>query len=154
MDKSFDCMHIPMMMEFSVLNRRFMETGFKPIARNYDLKLSDMSLLLLLYFNPKVNTAKDIAEYGELKRGNISVIVEDLSKRGLIVQVPNEDDRRVKTLVLTDACTGIIDDCKDVLERMLEITFKGISAEQLENCEKVFMKMYENMKANFNQENS
>ncbi len=144
--------HFPMLMELSVYNRHYVANALTPIAKENDLKMSEVSLLLLLYLNPSVKTAKEIACLGELKRGNISVLVESLSKRGLISQVEDVEDRRKKTLELTSEASGIIESCKGILVDMLKISFNGIPEDELKICEKVFMKMYDNMKTAFGKE--
>lgn len=74
-------------MTFAYLQRAWMQRHLEVISKKYKLKMSDLNLMLLVHINKDVKTAKDVAKFSELKRGNISLIVESLSCRGFINQL-------------------------------------------------------------------
>ena len=47
--------------------------------------------------------------------------------------------------MLTDKCDELLEEADEVLCFHLKTLFEGISEEDLDNCKKVFMKMYENL---------
>ena len=129
-------------MTFAYLQRAWMQRHLEVISKKYKLKMSDLNLMLLVHINKDVKTAKDVAKFSELKRGNISLIVESLSCRGFINQLSVEGDRRMKRLVLTPKCTEILKECDEKIIQLLKISMEGISVEEIQQAKQVFAKMY------------
>lgn len=132
-------------MTFAYLQRAWMQRHLEVISKKYKLKMSDLNLMLLVHINKNVKTAKDVAKFSELKRGNISLIVESLSCRGFINQLSVEGDRRMKRLVLTPKCTEILKECDEKIIQLLKISMEGISVEEIQQAKQVFAKMYQNI---------
>lgn len=132
-------------MTFAYLQRAWMQRHLEVISKKYKLKMSDLNLMLLVHINKDVKTAKDVAKFSELKRGNISLIVESLSYRGFINQLSVEGDRRMKRLVLTPKCEEILKECDEKMIQLLKISMEGISVEELQQAKQVFAKMYQNI---------
>lgn len=132
-------------MTFAYLQRAWMQRHLEVISKKYKLKMSDLNLMLLVHINKDVKTAKDVAKFSELKRGNISLIVESLSCRGFINQLSVEGDRRMKRLVLTPKCEEILKECDEKIIQLLKISLEGISAEEIQQAKQVFAKMYQNI---------
>ena len=132
-------------MTFAYLQRAWMQRHLEVISKKYKLKMSDLNLMLLVHINKDVKTAKDVAKFSELKRGNISLIVESLSCRGFINQLSVEGDRRMKRLVLTPKCEEILKECDEKIIQLLKISMEGISMEEIQQAKQVFTKMYQNI---------
>lgn len=132
-------------MTFAYLQRVWMQRHLEVISKKYKLKMSDLNLMLLVHINKDVKTAKDVAKFSELKRGNISLIVESLSCRGFINQLSVEGDRRMKRLVLTPKCEEILKECDEKIIQLLKISMEGISVEEIQQAKQVFAKMYQNI---------
>ena len=134
------------LINFAYSVRILLEEKIKPVQKEYDLKKSELCFLLILDFYPELNSAKKISELGELKRGNISFIVETLFKRGFIVQKTDENDRRSNKIMLTEKARSIIEESKVILNDTFSLIIEGIPKEELEMGEKLFEKMYLNIK--------
>lgn len=132
-------------MTFAYLQRAWMQRHLEVISKKYKLKMSDLNLMLLVHINKDVKTAKDVAKFSVLKRGNISLIVESLSCRGFINQLSVEGDRRMKRLVLTPKCEEILKECDEKIIQLLKISMEGISMEEIQQAKQVFTKMYQNI---------
>ncbi len=137
--------HISSMMNFVNIQRLWMQRHLEPIAKKYKLKMSDLSLMLLLHINKEIQTAKDVSKFSDLKRGNISLIVESLSCRGFIKQLAVQGDRRMKKLVLTSKCDEILKKCDEILLVLFKLMIEGIAEDELLGARQVFIKMYENI---------
>ncbi|MCI5608206.1 MAG: hypothetical protein MR408_02000 [Spirochaetia bacterium] len=134
------------LINFAYSVRILLEEKIKPVQKEYDLKKSELCFLLILDFYPELNSAKKISELGELKRGNISFIVETLFKRGFIVQETDENDRRSNKIMLTEKARSIIEESKAILDKTYLSIMDGISKEEIESGERLFEKMYSNIK--------
>lgn len=132
-------------MRFGYIQRKWIENHVEIIAKKYKMKSSDLNLMYFLRLNKEIETAKDIAKYTDLKRGNISLIVEALVCRGYINQIAIEGDRRMKKLVLTPKCDEILEELDEVVNTLMKILLDGFSKEDLETLRKNFKCMYENM---------
>lgn len=133
------------LMNFGYIQRTWMMQHIEVIAKKYKLKNSDLTLLYLLHFNKDVKTAKDITKFSDLKRGNISLIVETLTCKGYITQSSIEGDRRMKKLELTSKCDKIMEEVDEVINKLLKITMERISNEEINVLRTCVRKMYENM---------
>mgnify|MGYP004460472109 FL=1 len=137
--------HTASIMKFGYIQKSWVAQHIEPVAKKNKLKLSDISLLYLLHLNKEFNTAKDVEKYSDLKRGNISLIVESLTCRGFLIQEQIEGDRRMKKLVLTSKCNPIFEECDEIVGALLKISLQGISEEELLVMKNCFKKMYRNM---------
>lgn len=137
--------HVSSMMNFVNIQRLWMQRHLEPIAKKYKLKMSDLSLMLLLHINKGIQTAKDVSTFSDLKRGNISLLVKYLSCKGFINQLAVEGDRRMKKLVLTSKCDEILEECDEIMVKLFKLSLDGIEEEDLLRAREVFTKMYENI---------
>lgn len=137
--------HISPMMNHAYMQKKWFEWQFKPICKEYGIKNSEFSILLALHLNPEIKTAVDIEKFSELKRGNISICVEILCHKDLLKQVPSENDRRFKTLVLTEKAGEILEKGDEIINEYCAHIFQGIPKENFCTCDKVFKKMTENL---------
>lgn len=143
-------MELTEIFSFIYMSKSFIEKDTEVICKEYKLTTSSLSLLLFLAHFPDLNTSKQICKFGGLKRGNVSVLVEILTKRGFIKQETDEKDRRIKYLFLTDKSTKIIEKVDVIHEKYKKVIKSNISEEDLNICEKVFLQMYKNIKENSN----
>ena len=133
----------PMMNHAYMMKSWFVEK-LMPVEKKYNLKQTELSILIVLHLNPEIQTARDIENFCELKRGNISICVEKLFMRGLLEQQSVEGDRRLKKLVLTEKTSQILEECDNLIEFYINALLEGIDCEDLKKSRKIFDKMVEN----------
>ena len=86
-----------------------------------------------------------IAEKYGIKKTELSLItVESLCNSEYLTQITSEEDRRMKYLKLTEKAEPILKDCDEIISSYIEKLMEGISKEEMEICQRVFMKMNEN----------
>ena len=137
--------HVRPLMNYSVIERTWLKEKSEPICKKYKLKLSEYWVLLLLHVNSDVKTAKDIEKFSDMKRANISILVEILCKKGFLKQELIENDRRMKELIMTDVCKPLMDETDELLNFLVSNVFKNIEKKDFEICERVFNQMYLNL---------
>lgn len=96
--------------------------------------------------NVEVRTATDIAQHSNLKRGNISVIIDNLMAQGYIIQESAKDDRRLKYLTLTQKSQSVLDECLEVVRKMIDVAIDDVPSTNLEICDDVLRQMEQNMR--------
>lgn len=134
--------------QLAVMQKEIFYERLKPVVKKYRMKKSEVILLFLLYLNPSLKTAKEICRISELKRGNVSILVEALTLRGFIRQETVLSDRRSRNLYLTDKANALIEEFEDEMEKMHNDMLAGISKEELELCTGIFKKIFENVEKN------
>jgi len=133
------------MMNHAYMQKKWFEVQFKPICKEFEIKNSELMVMLALHLNHSIKTAVDIEKFGEMKRGNISLCVDILCQRGYLLQTLDENDRRFKHLSLTPKADEILAKCDEILNAYCSYIFKDIPKEELAVCEGVFKKMNEKL---------
>ena len=129
------------LMDFAFLQRKWFEGHFKNVSKKYGISLTELSVCLVLYLNPKIQSARDVEKYTELKRGIISVCVEHLSCKKFLKQEPVENDRRMKKLVLTPKAEPMLEESSQIINDYLKRVFGYVNKDELEICCRVFCLM-------------
>lgn len=107
------------------------EALLKPICSRHQLSLLEASVLAFLYNNPAQDTAADLVEYRRLSKSNVSLAVESLSARGLLLRQPDKKDRRRVHLSLLPACRDITDEIDQMQLAFMQTICQGIDPEQM-----------------------
>ncbi len=129
------------LMDFAFLQRKWFETHFKVLSKKYGISLTELSVCLILHLNSKVQSARDVEKYTELKRGIISVCVEHLSCKKFLRQEPVENDRRMKKLVLAQKAYPMLEEASVIIQNYIESVFCSVKKEEMEICCRVFEQM-------------
>lgn len=118
---------------------------FKSVE-GYGLTPSEIDILMFLFNNAPLDTAKDISKYKGISKALVCRSVDSLSKRGLITTVVDKEDRRIIHLALNDNASEIVDKLKmskDIFSNKIVV---GIKEEDM----KVFTKVINSMLTNVN----
>ncbi len=140
------------LMNHAYRQKKWFEKSFKPLCKKYGLKHSELSILIALHVNQEIKSAVDIEKFSELKRGNISVCIDVLCKRGFVKQVPVANDRRFKHLMLLEDAEVILEKADEVINYYANCLFEGITQEECAACNAVFHKMDDNLKKLYEKE--
>lgn len=89
---------------------------------------------------------KDLEKALNIRRATISEVLKTMEKNNLISRTVNENDTRVKKIVLNQKAHIIFDNMKHVLNETEKILEKNIDKSDLNIFYKVLFKMKENLK--------
>lgn len=120
------------------------DTLFKTVCETYHLTLIEANIISFLHNNPGLDTARDIAEFRMLSKGNISQAVESLIQKGLLKRNPDETDRRIVHLTLTPEARPVTDTIKEQMSSFQEAMFTGFSSEERELYHQLSKRIMEN----------
>lgn len=123
------------------------EAELKRICEKYRLSLIEANIISFLHNNPGKDTAGDIVELRMLAKGNVSQAVEALIQKSLLQRRQDEADRRKIHLSLLPAAAPITADMEAAIRRFQEAMFRGFSAEEREQFEKINRRIVENVAA-------
>ncbi len=98
-----------------------------------DLKTAHLDILLNVFRFPDLSQ-QDLARRLLVGRSNMSMLLPQLEKRGLLVRTPDAKDKRILRLSLTQP--GIVLTCK-AIDLHVELIDKVMSASSQEECDLV-----------------
>ena len=106
--------------------------GDQVIFGPFDLNVPRFSLLASLARAPRPLTMTEVREFMVRSPSNLTQMVDQLEKRGLVKRVPREGDRRVNLLELTPEGYQILGKVQVQYLRIMEDFLKDKSSEELQ----------------------
>lgn len=85
--------------------KRYYERQFSTLMARETLTMREIRVLLFLANNPDHDTARDVAELRGMPKSQVSAAVDLLVQRGFLWRLPDQEDRRVVHLAITE--TGV-----------------------------------------------
>lgn len=119
-------------LRFSRQFDRFYQRSFSSMLERTHLSMREMHVLLFLANNQGYDTARDIAEYRSLSKSQISQAVDLLAAEGLLERRPDEHDRRIVHLTLTDLAQPLAKEAQEIQARCARRLLDGLTDEQQE----------------------
>ena len=134
----------------SLLNfRRIMklhEGILKKVCEEYQLTLTEASIICFLKNNPTLDTAGDIVEIRMLSKGNVSQAVESLIRKSLLQRTQDTDDRRKIHLSLLPGALPISSSIDTMQEEFMRELFQAFTEEEYQLYVKLNERFMENTK--------
>lgn len=124
--------------------KEYRRISFKSIE-GYGFTPSEIDVLMFLFNNAPLDTAKDISKYKGISKALVCRSVDSLSKRGLICTVVDKNDRRIIHLSLNDNAEEIVNKLKISKKRFMNKILEGIKDEDVDTFIKVFNIMVDNI---------
>lgn len=114
---------------------------------NIPITYEQMTIINCFCHTEKVGYSQlEIAEKTGRDQPCTSRLIDNLMKQELLVRVPDEKDRRVKIIYLTDAGKEIVGKTHRIAQEVVDLATEGISDDDVEICKEVLYKMKINMK--------
>lgn len=118
------------------LNRNFISNGLEITSEQW-------SVLVFLY-HCDCKSQNEIAEKTFRDKVSVTKIIDNLEKRGLVFRTPDENDRRVKRIVLTKDGEKLVPKLKRVVFSTLTEGFNNVKEKDLESFKLVLSQIVEN----------
>lgn len=128
----------------SKLIKEYRKISSKAIEE-YGFTPGEIDVLMFLFNNAPLDTAKDISKYKGISKALVCRSVDSLTKRGLISTVVDKKDRRIIHLVLNEYASPIIDKLQRSKDLFSTKLIKGINDEDLKVFTKVLNIMLDNV---------
>lgn len=100
------------------------------LAKKHELTKTELDILLFLHNHPDFNTASDIVELRMLAKSHVSTSIDELSAKGYINKVPQQNDRRKHQLTLKPSTSSIIKEAIDHQKELLSLLTEDFSEEE------------------------
>lgn len=115
------------------------------ICERHDITRMELDILLFLANNPLYDTATDIIEIRYLSKSQVSASIKLLEKRGYVRREYTQDNRKTAHLKICENAAPVIRDGRGAQERFLSIMLQDFSEQDIENMERYFDHMWNNI---------
>ena len=128
-----------------MLLKRGYDQYCKGLLAEYNLRASDLSVLMFLAAHPDPCTAREICDTLLIAKSLVSASVDSLVSRGLVCRETDAQDRRRANLTLQDAAAEIIARANALSCEYAQKLCAGIDVQDLQIMERVFAQISHNM---------
>lgn len=125
--------------------KKLIEKKVEPVMEEYELRPVELDILVLLYQEKEIDTAKAIVQKKHFSKAHISKCIDNLNAKGFIQMTEDENDRRILHIELTARSEEVVLRVIRIYEECKEIMQRGISEEEIAIVKKVVKKMSENI---------
>lgn len=125
--------------------KKVYEKMFYSLTKEFELTQNEIDVLLFLYNNSLLNTARDIARYRAMSKSMISKSVDSLYKRGFLSYETDETDKRCIHLKIKPVVIPIVEKLYEVQKEFFDSLTYNITKEEYKTMETVLNKMYQNI---------
>lgn len=101
-----------------------------PVCKKHSLTYMEFTVLMFLANNPQYKTAAEIVKYRHLAKSHVSVSVQGLKARGLLVTETQEHDRRSTLLFVHESAQEIVSDGTAAQQRFGTLLYTGFTEEE------------------------
>ena len=123
---------------------RFYNRCLTPLMERQQLSLREIQVLLFLANNPGCDTARDVEKLRGLAKSQVSAAVEHLTGRGRLRRLPDQRDRRIVRLSITEAGWPIAWEAQRIQARCGGALLEGLSREELTQMQGILEKVLAN----------
>lgn len=127
---------ICMAKEYEPFRRRIME--------RFSLSAAEVDVLMFLANNPEYNTAAQVSKIRMIPKSHVSLAVNSLSEKGLLIRKSGENRKSV-CLVPSESAAPVIAFGREMQDAFQEALFLGFSAEEKAMFDTLHEKMRKNL---------
>ena len=124
--------------------KEYRKISFKAIEE-YEFTPCEIDVLMFLFNNTSLDTAKDISKFKGISKSLVSRSVDSLLEKKLISATPDEQDKRIMHLMLSGNASDIVEKLKISKELFSQKVTEGISENDLKTFVTVIQQMLENV---------
>lgn len=116
-----------------------------PISKKWKLTQNELDVLLFLHNNPDMDRAADIVSWRGISKSHVSLSVNSLETRGLIVRAASTD-RRAVHLALTESGRAIAQEGQAAQRSFFQQLYQGITPEEFALWQSILDKIDGNLR--------
>jgi MarR family transcriptional regulator for hemolysin len=118
----------------------------EPICKKWNLTRNELDVMLFLHNNPGFDRAADIVQNRGLSKSHVSLSINSLESRGLLLRRDDPSDRRTVHLSLTEQAVEIAEEGRLAQKRFFSYLHQGVTQEQIDLMVDFARKVSENIK--------
>ena len=125
----------------------FYNQSFQALAGRFGLQMIDINLLLFVYNNPSLNTARDAVALRGLSKSNVSTSLCKLRMRGFLRLQTDPGNRRLQHIFLLPEGEAVARELRACQKACFERLFTGFSDEELSQLQQYLTRLNGNITA-------
>lgn len=137
-------MNISGLLGFNKKVDRAYEILCQPLCHEFRISKTALDILLFLYNNPELYTARDISVFRNIKPNVVSLHVDKLVSQGYLLRQPVNGDRRKIRLVCTEKAAPVTQKGRAMQRQFFMQLMNGLSEEELEIFKRCFQVIADN----------
>lgn len=118
---------------------------YEKVLEKYKITNLELNILFFLKSNLGIDTAKDMAEKLNFSKSNISDAVDSLTKKGYLIGVQDEKDRRYIHLKLKESADIILNEAFEINDTFIKHITKDIPKEKQDIAREVLEQVLSNV---------
>ena len=118
---------------------------FQPFTQQYDLTQPEIDILLFLYQNKQLNTARDIAARRGLAKSNVSTALDSLRQKGYVRVEDDPGSRRIRRLFLAEDKQPVLEALQECQNQFFLSQLAGFTEEEMETLFRLLSRMADNI---------
>ncbi|SCG82537.1 MarR family transcriptional regulator [Proteiniborus sp. DW1] len=154
MNKKIEINRNNIFLTFNWKSKKLYEKLFYPILKEFGLSQNEADVLLFLFNNKPLDTAKDIVEYRAISKSLISKSVDLLIKKGYLSSEVDKVDRRSVHLKIKPTAIPIVEKLHEIQKDYFTLLLRNVTDEEYDVFETVLSKIYRNITDELDKGNS
>lgn len=126
--------------------RNILKKEFEKELKPYNISYAHRVILIRLSEKDGL-TQKELAQDTYFEQSNLTLMLDKLEQKGLVVRAPKENDRRAYLIKITAEGEALIPSLVDMGEQIMEKAFHGIPPEKKTEFSRFLELIYENLTA-------
>lgn len=122
------------------------ENTFDDIKKKYNLTITEIRILLFLAMNENKNTARDMVEDIMIAKSHISISVESLVNKEIVIKIQDKKDKKKMHLVICNNKKYIIEEIVENQKKLTDSITQGLTEEEVEELKRLSEKVETNIK--------
>ena len=130
--------------------KKVLDKNLDEIAQKHNLRRTEISVILYLDMNKGKDVASvDLVQDLLLTKSHVSISVNNLVARGVLVKITDKSNRKKEYLNLTPKAEDIIDDIKKQRHLLLKQMFAGFTQEEVKILQSLLARVVYNIMPKF-----
>jgi DNA-binding MarR family transcriptional regulator len=134
---------------YSVINAMAASAIARRLQKNFrdsniDITIEQWSILYHLWKEDGLSQ-QELCNRTFRDKPSITRLLDNLEKQKLVKRVPSKEDRRINTVMLTDAAKGLQDATINLANQTMDEALVGVNKDEIETVKNVLQKVYDNL---------
>ena len=109
-----------------------------------DITIEQWSILYHLWKEDGLSQ-QDLCNRTFRDKPSITRLLDNLEKQKLVKRIPSKEDRRINTVMLTDAAKALQEETINLANQTMDEALVGVNKEEIETVKNVLQKVYDNL---------
>lgn len=126
-------------------SRKAYNRAMEPVCQRWALTRAEADILRSLGLTPELDRVSDIVAVQSMTKSLVSMSIKHLEELGYVRRRPDENDRRIVHLELTEAAAPVVQDALQTQTAFYDTILEGVTQEELDLFLQLSQKVQRNL---------